>query len=180
MIRNDFLCLGKHCRTPEGATLYSDLPSGTTRCPVCGSKRVQKIFSANVGTGMARKVDGMLDQSGLREQLEARDRSRAVEQKDAHDRPRPGDAVVAGFAGNMGALVAKATAPWATGPNGQNPFAGASAGARNKAATVQGLAIHNGTHGRAPMPAGRTPVPGGAGGPAPMPGSPAWGERPKV
>lgn len=136
MIRNDFLCLGAKCRTPEGATLYADLPSDTKYCPVCRSKRVQKIFSANVGTGMARKVDGMLEHSGLREQLEARDRSRAVEQHDAHDRARPGDAVVAGFAGNMGGLVAKATAPWAG-----NGFAGTSAGPNKPATLGQGVVL---------------------------------------
>lgn len=175
MIRNDFLCLGKQCRTSEGATLYADLPSTSTRCPVCGSKRFQKIMACNVATGgVAKHVDGMLEHSGLREQLEARDRSRAAEQKDAHDRSRPGDAVVAGLAGNMGALVAKATAPWAG-----NTFAGASAGP-NKAATL-GQPVVLGQ----PTPRGGLAVAGTplklAGGPRPGPDSKSDGQgRPRI
>jgi len=57
----DFACLSKKCQTAEGATVY-DLPVNATRCPVCGSKRVQRLFTAvNVGSATARAQDKLLD-----------------------------------------------------------------------------------------------------------------------
>lgn len=158
MIRNDFTCLGKKCRTEDGAaTVYMDLPSTTTRCPVCGSRRITKIFSANFSVkGVAKHVDEALEHSGLRQQLEQRDRRIAAETADAHDRPRPGDAVVAGHAANLGHLMARATSPW-TG--GQSVF---PVGATGGAAKVPGLAIYNGSRGRTPMPRAGAPVVGNA------------------
>lgn len=47
----DFSCLGKKCRTDEGAPVY-ELPIDATRCPVCGSKRLTRLFNkiAVIGT----------------------------------------------------------------------------------------------------------------------------------
>ena len=57
----DFACLSKKCRTDEGATVY-DLPVATTRCPVCGSKRIQKLFTAvNVNSDGARRLDQLVE-----------------------------------------------------------------------------------------------------------------------
>lgn len=51
--RADFACLSKKCDTPEGASVY-ELPVGSKRCPVCGSKRIRHLFnSINVATGRA-------------------------------------------------------------------------------------------------------------------------------
>ena len=43
-MRADFACLSKRCATEEGATVY-ELPVGSTRCPVCGSKRLRQLFN---------------------------------------------------------------------------------------------------------------------------------------
>ena len=135
--RADYACLSKKCFQDGAATVYMDLPSTSTRCPVCGSKRFQKIMACNVATrGVAPFVDAALERFGLPQQLEAKDRALAAATKDAHDRPRPGDAVVAGHAGNLGALMAKATAPWAG-----NAFAGASAGPAKAATLGQGVVL---------------------------------------
>jgi len=40
----DFACLGRKCATPEGATVH-ELPIDAKFCPVCGSKRVQRLFN---------------------------------------------------------------------------------------------------------------------------------------
>ena len=158
MVRNDFTCLSKKCDVEGAATVYEDLPSTTTRCPVCGSKRIRKIYSAQVNTsGVAKHVDAALERSGLREQQAVKDGARKFESDNrkldgvvAGWSPR--DAVVSGPASQMGTLIARATGPWATAPNGQNPFQGAAVGPANKAASVDGLAIHNGSSGRTPMP----------------------------
>ena len=57
----DHACLSKKCRTDDGATVY-DLPVGAVRCPMCGSKRLQRLFTAvNVGSATARAQDKLLD-----------------------------------------------------------------------------------------------------------------------
>jgi hypothetical protein len=57
----DYACLSPKCRQPDGAAVY-DLPVGSTRCPVCGSKRLQRLFNAvNVGRGMAAHVDSLVE-----------------------------------------------------------------------------------------------------------------------
>jgi DNA-directed RNA polymerase subunit RPC12/RpoP len=43
--RADFTCLSPKCRQDEGATVYEDLPTATTRCPVCGSKRIMRLYN---------------------------------------------------------------------------------------------------------------------------------------
>src|SRR6266542_4494244 len=47
----DFACLGK-CRGPDGEAMVYELPVGSTRCSVCGSKRVRHLFNkiAVIGT----------------------------------------------------------------------------------------------------------------------------------
>lgn len=43
--RADFSCLSKKCRTEEGAPVY-ELPIDAKVCPVCGSKRLTRLFNA--------------------------------------------------------------------------------------------------------------------------------------
>lgn len=47
----DFSCLGKKCRTDEGAPVY-ELPIDAKVCPVCASKRLTRLFNkvAVIGT----------------------------------------------------------------------------------------------------------------------------------
>ena len=40
----DYSCLSKKCETPEGAPVY-ELPIDSIRCPVCGSKRIRRLFN---------------------------------------------------------------------------------------------------------------------------------------
>ena len=42
--RADYVCLARKCRTEEGSPTY-ELPITATRCPVCGSKRLQRIWT---------------------------------------------------------------------------------------------------------------------------------------
>jgi hypothetical protein len=37
--------LSPKCRQDGAATVYEDLPINTTRCPVCGSKRIQRLYN---------------------------------------------------------------------------------------------------------------------------------------
>src|SRR3989338_4456149 len=44
--RADFACLSRKCRSEtEGAAPIYELPVGATRCPVCGSKRLQRLWN---------------------------------------------------------------------------------------------------------------------------------------
>lgn len=43
--RADWTCLSPKCRQDGAATVYEDLPLNTTRCPVCGSKRIQRLYN---------------------------------------------------------------------------------------------------------------------------------------
>jgi hypothetical protein len=40
----DYSCLSKKCETPDGAPVY-ELPVESIRCPVCGSKRIRRLFN---------------------------------------------------------------------------------------------------------------------------------------
>ena len=64
----DFACLSKKCTTDDGATVY-DLPVATTRCPVCGSKRIKRLWTGQapgvLSTGY-RERQGMIDRAGAR------------------------------------------------------------------------------------------------------------------
>jgi len=63
--RADFACMGKQCRTDEGAPTY-ELPVTATRCPVCGSRRLQRLW--NKAPGMlrsgSRDMQKIIDQAG--------------------------------------------------------------------------------------------------------------------
>lgn len=61
MPRANFACLSKKCATNDGATVY-ELPVATTRCPVCGSKRIKRLWSGPenapaISKGIAKFVD---------------------------------------------------------------------------------------------------------------------------
>ena len=57
----DFACNSKTCKTAKGATVY-DLPVNATRCPVCGSKRIIRLFSApNISRGIAKRSDAFVE-----------------------------------------------------------------------------------------------------------------------
>ena len=59
--RANFVCLSPKCHTETGATVY-ELPVSATRCAVCGSKRVKRLFDAiNVSSGLARQVDRLAE-----------------------------------------------------------------------------------------------------------------------
>ena len=69
----DFACLSPKCRTEDGASVY-DLPLGSSRCPVCGSRRLTRLYNAiNVGRGMAQHIDTLVEPevTRQRELLEA-------------------------------------------------------------------------------------------------------------
>jgi hypothetical protein len=42
--RADYACLGK-CKKLQGAAPIYELPTGSTHCPTCGSKRLQQLFN---------------------------------------------------------------------------------------------------------------------------------------
>ncbi len=41
----DFACLSVKCKTEDGAAPTYELPITAIRCPVCGSKRVKRLFN---------------------------------------------------------------------------------------------------------------------------------------
>jgi hypothetical protein len=46
MIRADYSCLSKKCRKEDdNSSPVYELPVGATRCPVCGSKRIVRLFN---------------------------------------------------------------------------------------------------------------------------------------
>lgn len=73
--RADFTCLGKKCRTPDGeSAVYADLPIDSKFCPVCRSKRIQRLYSGYspgvIRPGM-RPIIGLIDQAGAEAQAVA-------------------------------------------------------------------------------------------------------------
>ena len=85
--RADFTCLSPHCRQDGAATVYEDLPITSTRCPVCGSKRITRLYNKiTVLRGAAQERDPALTSSShLR-------RSTALLRAgfDHHDATKPG------------------------------------------------------------------------------------------
>jgi hypothetical protein len=64
--RADFACLSKKCRTETGEATVYELPTTATRCPVCGSKRVTRLYNAvNVSSGFAKKLDALAEPAVL-------------------------------------------------------------------------------------------------------------------
>jgi hypothetical protein len=114
--RADFACLSKLCATKKGAKVY-ELPVTATHCPH-GHKRLRRLFNAiNVATrGVAKHVDRLAGPEYMR-QKSNKDQALASATAASHN-GHP--AVVAGFARNMGPLLAKATS--------MPSFAAASAG----------------------------------------------------
>jgi len=55
--RADFVCNSKKCQTPEGEAPMYELPVGATVCPVCGSRRLKRLFNA-VGVLRGRSPEG--------------------------------------------------------------------------------------------------------------------------
>src|SRR5882724_5056602 len=75
--RADFACLSPKCRQDGASTVYEDLPVGSTRCPVCGSKRLQRLY--NTAPGMirsgGRNLQHVIDVAGADAQLVKVDRT---------------------------------------------------------------------------------------------------------
>ena len=64
----DFACNSKTCKTAKGATVY-DLPVNATRCPVCGSRRIIRLFSApNLSKGISKRTEAMMEREHTRQQ----------------------------------------------------------------------------------------------------------------
>ncbi len=59
--RADFVCNAKRCQQEDGAAPVYELPTTATRCPVCGSKRIKRLFNAvNVSSGLAKHTDAIV------------------------------------------------------------------------------------------------------------------------
>lgn len=62
--RADFVCNSKACQTPDGDAPMYELPVGATRCPLCGSKRIKRLFNAvNVLRGRSPESNQRLTSS---------------------------------------------------------------------------------------------------------------------
>ncbi len=144
--RADFSCSSKKCRTEEGSPVYEDLPITSTRCPVCGSKRITRLWNSapHVSHGVAKHVDALVARSGYPEQRhEQRDARLQYEAdlREAADRGNGAAAragVKAGPAANLGAVLQSAIAPIA--PQAAQQFAMVSAG-QNKSARADGVVL---------------------------------------
>ena len=65
--RANFSCASKTCKTKQGARVY-ELPVAATRCPVCGSKRIQRLMSpVNISHGIAKRSDRVLEPEWTRQ-----------------------------------------------------------------------------------------------------------------
>lgn len=91
--RADYCCLSKKCSQDGVAPVY-ELPVGAVTCPMCGSKRIQRIWTPpNINRGVAAHVDRDVapmwermheqKESGLR----AEANQRAIEDRVAHEVP---------------------------------------------------------------------------------------------
>jgi hypothetical protein len=75
--RANFACLSAKCQQDGAASIY-ELPISATRCPVCGSKKVRRLFDAvQIGSGDARAHAALVEQSSIPAQAAA-----AKERKD--------------------------------------------------------------------------------------------------
>lgn len=71
-----FACNSPTCRTKKGARVY-ELPAATTRCGVCGSKKIQRLMSGfNISKGIAKRSDAKMEPEYTRQQQQ-RDRAKA-------------------------------------------------------------------------------------------------------
>src|SRR5437762_2837099 len=86
--RADNVCLGIKCKTPDGEASVYELPVGSTACPVCRSRRIQRLYNAvNVLTrpapqdfdtrltssSMARRVDAIAEEPMRESERKARE-----------------------------------------------------------------------------------------------------------
>ena len=64
--RSDYACLSKKCRQESGeAPVYADLPITTKFCPVCRSKRVQRLYNhVNISAPGFYEVNRIVDREG--------------------------------------------------------------------------------------------------------------------
>lgn len=55
--RADFVCRGPKCKREDGSRPTYELPLGSSRCPVCGSKRIEQLITrvAVIGRPSARQ-----------------------------------------------------------------------------------------------------------------------------
>jgi hypothetical protein len=69
--RADWTCLSKKCQQDGAATVYEDLPIETTRCPVCGSKRMRRLYTTAPGIirSGGRHLQSVIDRAGADAQL---------------------------------------------------------------------------------------------------------------
>ncbi len=71
----DYSCLSKKCQTEDGAAPVYELPISTKCCPVCGSKRIRRLFNkiAVVGLrpGLQPEADWRLTSSSPLERSKA-------------------------------------------------------------------------------------------------------------
>lgn len=64
--RADFACLSPKCAQDGAATVY-ELPIAATRCPMCGSKRIRRIYTApHISRGVAKTVDSVAEPAHAR------------------------------------------------------------------------------------------------------------------
>lgn len=107
----DFACLSKKCQQDGAATVY-DLPVGAKVCPVCGSKRLQRLYnSVMVSSGHAKKVDAIVQP--------AMDEATAAKSEAAHARAGHRAAPALGVPiSQIGGALAKFGIPAPNLPNG--------------------------------------------------------------
>lgn len=79
--RADFACLSKRCRTAEGVAPTYELPIAAKACPVCSSKRIQRVYTPpNISQGISRRTDAVLGPEYIRQQ-QKRDEARAAQRR---------------------------------------------------------------------------------------------------
>jgi hypothetical protein len=86
--RADFVCLNKKCQQDGAATVY-ELPVASTRCPVCSSKRIQRLYNVAPGvlTSGSRQIQRVIDQAGSEAQdKQVRNRDARL-QAEKHEAP---------------------------------------------------------------------------------------------
>jgi hypothetical protein len=98
----DFACNSKTCKTAKGATVY-DLPVNATRCPVCGTKKIIRLFSPpNISRGIAKRSDAFVEPV-YTEKRQQKDRAKEA------NRRSPMLAVDPNGPGGLSGAVARAT-----------------------------------------------------------------------
>jgi len=100
--RANFACLAKRCQQDGAATIY-ELPVGSTRCPVCGSKRIRRLYDTiNISSGLAKRTDALVEPAYTAAMDKAESATRAARQN--------GPALAVPI-GQVGAALARLGAP---------------------------------------------------------------------